>query len=73
MVRKQRFRNVGAGKGIKEQLNPDTLRRLYFEQKLCQASIARQYGCTPQFVSLLLHEYGLVPSSPRPNDRKSCI
>jgi hypothetical protein len=60
-MRKQRFRNVGAGKGIKERLDPDTLIALLDEGKT-QAEIAAQYGCTPQFVSLLVGEYGLRPS-----------
>jgi hypothetical protein len=59
LPRKQRFRNVGAGKGVKNALDPETLRRLYFEEDLRQAEIARRYGCTPQFISQLLHEYGL--------------
>lgn len=57
-MRKQRFRNVGAGKGIKERLDPDTLLALLDEGKT-QTEIAVQYGCTPQFVSLLVGEYGL--------------
>jgi hypothetical protein len=59
MPRKERFRNVGAGKGVKVALDPATLRRLYVEENLSQAEIARRYGCTPQFVSQLMHEYGL--------------
>lgn len=73
MVRKQRFKNVGAGKGVKALLNPATLRRLYVDEKLSQAAIARQYGCTPQYVSLLLHEYGLLPRTPRSNVEESQI
>lgn len=57
--RKERFRNVGAGKGIKAQLDPATLHALYITERLTQADIARRYGCTPQFVSLLVREYGL--------------
>lgn len=57
--RKPRFRNVGAGKGVKAALDPETLRRLYCEEDLPQAEIARRYGCTPQFISQLLHEYEL--------------
>lgn len=65
MTRKPRFRNVGAGKGIKEQLDPATLRRLYLEERLTQADIAQHFGCSAQFVSLLLREYGIrrTPSS----------
>jgi DNA-binding transcriptional regulator LsrR (DeoR family) len=59
MPRKPRFRNVGAGKGVKEALDPETLRRLYVQEGLPQAEIARRYGCTPQFVSQLVFEYGL--------------
>lgn len=59
MSRKPRFRNVGAGKGVKARLDPETLRRLYVEEGLTQAAIAQRYGCTPQFVSLLAAEYGL--------------
>ncbi|HEX8918962.1 MAG TPA: hypothetical protein VF898_10700 [Chloroflexota bacterium] len=59
MPRKPRFRNVGAGKGIKDQLDRATLQRLYVEETLSQSAIARRYGCTPQFVSLLVSEYGL--------------
>lgn len=65
MTRKQRFRNTGAGKGIKQQLDPGTLRRLYVDDGLTQAEIARRYGCTPQFVSLLLAEYGIPTRSSR--------
>ena len=65
MVRKQRFRNVGAGKGIKERLDAETLGRLYVDERLSQTEIARRFGCTPQFVSLLVREYGLR----RPPDR----
>lgn len=64
-MRKPRFRNVGAGKGVKEQLSADVLRALYLEESLTQAQIARRYGCTPQFVSLLLREYGI--GRPRPS------
>jgi DNA-binding transcriptional regulator LsrR (DeoR family) len=59
MTRKQRFRNVGAGKGVKDALDAATLRRLYVDEDLPQAEIARRYGCSRQFVSQLLHEYGL--------------
>ncbi|HZU12044.1 MAG TPA: hypothetical protein VFB58_04320 [Chloroflexota bacterium] len=59
MPRKERFRNVGAGRGIKDRLDPVTLRALYVEERLTQAEIARRYGCTPQFISLLCREYGL--------------
>lgn len=59
MPRKVRFRNVGAGKGIKEQLEPEILHRLYCEERLRQSEIARQYECSPQFISLLLQEYGI--------------
>lgn len=59
VVRKQRFRNIGAGKGVKEALDAVTLRRLYVEEALPQAEIARRYGCSRQFISQLLHEYGL--------------
>jgi DNA-binding transcriptional regulator LsrR (DeoR family) len=65
MPRKPRFRNTGSGKGIKEQLDAATLRRLYLDEKLTQAQIADRYGCTPQFVSLLLREHG-IRRSPRP-------
>jgi hypothetical protein len=60
MPRKPRFRNVGAGKGVKHQLDPDTLARLYLDEKLPQSEIARRYACSPQFISQLVHEYGLV-------------
>jgi hypothetical protein len=59
VTRKQRFRNTGAGKGVKERLDPATLRRLYVDDRLTQGEIARRYDCTPQFVSLLLAEYGI--------------
>ncbi|MGI8968360.1 MAG: hypothetical protein ACR2GA_04565 [Chloroflexota bacterium] len=59
MPRKTRYRNTGAGKGIKDQLNPALLLDLYCEQRLTQAEIARRFGCTPQFVSLLLREYDI--------------
>jgi DNA-binding transcriptional regulator LsrR (DeoR family) len=60
MPRKPRFRNVGAGKGVKDQLDPDTLARLYLDESLPQSEIARRYGCSPQFISQLVHEYVLV-------------
>jgi DNA-binding transcriptional regulator LsrR (DeoR family) len=60
MPRKQRFRNKGAGKGIKEQLDLATLSYLYLDESLPQAEIARRYGCTHQYISLLLAEYGLT-------------
>lgn len=66
MVRKRRFQNLGAGKGIKEQLDRETLDKLYIQDGLTQAEIARRYGCTPQFVSLLLREYELRARSPTP-------
>lgn len=59
MPRKTRFRNVGAGKGVKERLDPATLRSLYIEQGLTQSEIGRRHDCSAQFVSLLLHEYGI--------------
>jgi hypothetical protein len=59
MPRKERFRNIGAGKGIKEQLDAATLRRLYLEERLTQTQIADRYGCTPQFVSVLLCDHGI--------------
>lgn len=59
MPRKQRFRNVGAGKGVKDALDRETLRRLYVEEDLSQAEIARRYDCSPQFISQLLHQYDL--------------
>ena len=58
-MRKARFRNLGAGKGVKQALDAETLRRLYVEGGRTQADIAREFGCTPQFVSLLVREYGL--------------
>lgn len=60
MTRKRRFRNVGAGKGVKKQLDATILAELYLERGLTQAEIAYRYGCTRQFVSLLLSEYGLT-------------
>lgn len=59
MPRKPRFRNVGAGKGVKDRLDPETLSALYHEEGLSQAQIARREGCTPQFISLLMIEYGI--------------
>lgn len=64
-TRKTRFRNVGAGKGIKAELDRATLSRLYLHEGLTLAVIARRYDCTPQFVSLLLKEYGLRPERPK--------
>jgi hypothetical protein len=69
MPRKPRFRNVGSGKGIKERLDEMTLRRLYLEEKLTQAQIASRYGCTPQFVSLLLRDHGIHRSSRSKKDQ----
>lgn len=70
MPRKERFRNVGAGKGIKERLDAATLRVLYSDTRLTQTEIARRYGCTPQFVSLLLHEYDISRSPTRPGGQQ---
>jgi hypothetical protein len=64
MPRKERFRNVGAGKGVKDRLDPATLRHLLMDLGLTQAAIAREYHCSPQFISLLLREYGLRPAAP---------
>jgi len=71
MVRKARFRNVGAGKGVKQALDAETLQRLYIEDGRTQAAIAKEFGCTPQFVSLLAHEYNLQRPSPIKNDDNS--
>ncbi len=66
MPRKERFQNVGAGKGVKEQLDAKALAGLYIEEELSQAEIARRFGCSPQFISQLVAEYGLKrPSSRR--------
>jgi hypothetical protein len=67
MPRKERFRNIGAGKGVKDRLDAQTLRTLYLTDGLTQAEIAHRFGCTPQFVSLLLREHGIrrLPSSAR--------
>ena len=62
MARKPRFRNVGAGKGIKAQLDAATLEDLYVHRSLTQAEIARHFGCSPQFISQLVHEYGFSRS-----------
>lgn len=69
MPRKERFRNVGAGKGIKQQLDPDRLQRLYVKERQTLKQIANDYGCTPQFVSLLVKEYGI--RRPPPKSSKS--
>lgn len=60
MPRKSRFRNTGAGKGVKEELDRESLRRLYVVDGLTLAAIASRYDCTPQFISLLLKEYGIT-------------
>ena len=57
-MRKPRFRNVGAGKGIKARLDADTLRTL-LDHGRSQKEIAEEYGCTPQFVSQLVKHYGI--------------
>ncbi|GAC1445558.1 MAG: hypothetical protein NVSMB52_07050 [Chloroflexota bacterium] len=59
MPRKSRFRNVGAGKGVKERLDAATLRKLYLEDSMSQAEIGLRFDCSPQYVSLLVREYGL--------------
>jgi transposase-like protein len=64
MTRKRRFQNAGAGKGVKHRLDRETLHRLYIEEGLTQTEIAKRYDCTPQFVSLLVREYGLRANSP---------
>jgi hypothetical protein len=63
MPRKPRFRNTGAGKGVKEELDAATLRHLYVELGLTQTAIADRYGCTSQFISLLVRDYGLRRSA----------
>jgi hypothetical protein len=68
MPRKERFRNLGANKGIKQQLDPVILRRLYLDDGMSQSAIARGFSCSPQFVSQLLHEYGILPS-PTPKNQ----
>ena len=60
MPRKKRFENRGAGKGVKERLDRVTLSYLYVDEGLSQSEIARRYGCTRQFISLLLIEYGVA-------------
>ena len=70
-MRKTRFRNVGACKGVKEALDAKTLRRLYIEERRTQADIAREFGCTPQFVSLLVREYDLRRRFPAKKDDAS--
>jgi hypothetical protein len=67
-VRKPRNRNVGAGKGVKARLDAETLHALLSEGRT-QRSIAEQFGCTPQFVSLLVHEYGLKERGDRGTGR----
>ena len=62
--RKKRFENRGAGKGIKDQLDRSTLSRLYVDEHLSQADIARRYGCSHQYISVLLMEYGITRSPP---------
>lgn len=69
-MRKQRYRNVGAGKGVKARLDPDTLLAL-LQSGRSQAEIARLHDCTPQFVSLLVQEYGLADRSDRPRRRST--
>lgn len=65
MTRKKRFENKGAGKGVKEQLDRAVLSYLYVDEGLSQAEIARRFGCTRQFISLLLSEYRIArPRSP---------
>ncbi|MBV9282450.1 MAG: helix-turn-helix transcriptional regulator [Chloroflexi bacterium] len=72
MTRKRRFQNKGAGKGVKEALDAGTLRELYLERGLTQAQIASRYGCTPQYISLLLAEYDLRRDpSPPPEPRSA--
>jgi len=70
-MRKARFRNAGAGKGVKQELDAELLRRLYIEEQRTQADIAREFGCTPQFVSLLVREYGLERRFPSKKDDAS--
>lgn len=60
VLRKKRFENRGAGKGVKDRLDRATLSFLYVDEGLSQSDIARRYGCTRQFISLLLHEYGIA-------------
>lgn len=58
-TRKPRFRNVGAGKGVKDRLDPKTLEQLYVNERRPQSEIAHRYGCSTQFVSQLVREYGI--------------
>lgn len=58
--RKPRFRNDGAGKGVKTLLDPATLHHLYVEERLSQSEIARRFDCSRQFVSTLLREYSIA-------------
>lgn len=57
--RKTRFRNVGAGKGVKALLDAPALRRLYVEEGLSQRDIASRYDCSRQYVSALLRAHGI--------------
>jgi hypothetical protein len=63
-MRKSRYRNVGAGKGVKSQLGPDAL-QLLLDLGLTQAKIASRFACSPQFISLLVREYDLKRSPVR--------
>jgi transcriptional regulator len=63
-MRKPRYRNVGAGKGIKSRLDPDVL-QLLLDQGQTQAEIAADHGCTQQFISVLVREYDLKASPSR--------
>lgn len=60
MARKPRFRNRGAGKGVKEALTPERLEQLYVQERLTQKQIADRYNCSAQFVSLLLKDAGIT-------------
>jgi DNA-binding transcriptional regulator LsrR (DeoR family) len=60
MPRKSRFENKGAGKGVKDQLDRALLAHLYVDEGLSQQDIALRYGCTHQFISLLIKEYGIA-------------
>lgn len=68
-MRKPRFRNVGAGKGVKERLNREELGRLYVTERLTLAQIAARYECSPQFISTLLKEYGIAARRGPPTSR----
>ncbi|MBM3143093.1 MAG: hypothetical protein FJ005_08685 [Chloroflexi bacterium] len=51
--------NRGNSRGIKETLTPEQLRQLYVQEQRSLAEIAKQFGCSRQYVLTLCRTYGI--------------